>query len=148
MRRSLLSLAPLLLLGSCSQYTELSATFIDGRLGFVAKRGTEVDCVQVLGVYDVDSDEVMWEVGDPGTGSCLAALPIRYGQAVPHVTQGAKPLRPGRRYEVSGGASGGNSLSGRFRIFRALAWRVEDVPDEPSPAIPPEDVLASENHTQ
>lgn len=137
-----------LLLGSCSRYVELSAIFIDGRLGFVAKNGGAVDCVHLLGVDDAETGELMWEAGDPGSGSCLSALPILYGQAVPRITQAAKPLKPGRSYQVSDSASDGTSLSGRFRISRALAWRVEDLKEEPTPFRTPEDLLANESNPQ
>ena len=119
--RAALSLLPLLLLASCSQYTELSARFIDGRLAFVAKDGRTVDCVQYLSVIDVATGATMWELGSAATGDCQSSLPVFYGQG------GVKtPLVPERRYEVGGSASGGNSMSGRFVISRRTGWSVED----------------------
>jgi len=133
MRRFAVLLAPLLL-AACSSYTVLGARFVDGRLAFVAIDGAEVECIDALSVVDEASGEVMWEIGG-WDSPCQAPLPLRYGRKVVTVTQAAKPLRPGRRYEISGSAGGGHSVSGWFVVMRRAAWQVEDVPPRLLPDI-------------
>jgi hypothetical protein len=119
-------LLPLLLLG-CSQRTELSARFRDGRVVFVSLRDIAVDCVEFLTVVDLDTDVVMWEIGGVHSDRCQAALPITYGQDAPAVTHSARPLVPGHRYEVAGRGPGGNGLDGLFTLVREDRWRLQDL---------------------
>jgi hypothetical protein len=126
--RRLAALSLLLLLGSCSQLTRLSARFIDGQLAFVAADGGAVECVHAFGVTDAETRVAMWEVGRPGDGDCIASLPIRYGQSAGQLVVAKRPLVPGRRYEASGTAAAGNHLYGDFSIAPITGWRAVDVP--------------------
>ncbi|SOB79213.1 hypothetical protein SAMN06297144_0433 [Sphingomonas guangdongensis] len=128
MRR--LAPALVLLLGSCSQWTDVSARFIGARLAFVAVSGNAVDCVHTLAVIDANTREEMWAIGRAATGDCIASLPIWYGQSAGPVVR-KRPLVPGRRYEIEGSGAGGNHLSGRFVITPLAGWRITDVPNPP-----------------
>jgi hypothetical protein len=125
-------LAPvlLLLLGSCSQLTDLSARFIDGQLAFVARDGERVDCVHAFAVTDAVTHAVLWEVDRRAPEACELALPIRYGEKTLATRTPAQSLVPGRRYELDGTAAGGNYLTGGFVITPLSGWRATDVAPE------------------
>lgn len=148
-------------LGSCSYSYDLLAVVIDGRLAFIVDPSSDhkPDCIRSV---DVSVDKG-GPVAEPAAGdadrlvlhggvywwksfevtSCPNPFPIFYGQrlkGIPFIYDDgkpssveAKPLRIGVVYEVTTSSSGSGYGGGWFRISKD--GLVENLPDDPTPAI-------------
>jgi hypothetical protein len=124
----LLSLSVILLNG-CSQSTELSARFINGRLAFVPL-DNPLGCIRDIEVSERVSGRVVWKVDydHSEARACTGGAPIFFGWLPGRAaSKSAERLKVGIVYEVSGSAAGGNYFGGMFRITRMVGYRAEDV---------------------
>jgi hypothetical protein len=149
-----------LTLGSCSYGCDILAVVIGGRLAFIVDPASEwqPDCIYGISV-EADKGEpkaepektddrllvtnggLYWDQTFAVT-SCENRFPIFYGaplQGPPFVYNGkglgsvaAKPLRVGALYHVTTSGDGGYG-NGWFRIMPD--WRVENLRDDPTPAV-------------
>ncbi len=115
-----------LLLGSCSQMTDVSARYIDGKLAFVPIQRA-VDCVRDFAIVERATNRPVWTIAAVGT-ECVAAMPIRYGQTASTTKVVARRLRPNTIYRIEGIAEGSNYLGGAFVISAKRAWQLTDLP--------------------
>jgi hypothetical protein len=148
-------------LGSCSYSYDLLAVAIDGRLAFTVDPSSDhkPDCIRSIDVsVDKGGPIAQPSVGDDDrlvrnggvywwksfeVTSCPNPFPIFYGQRLKGIpfTYGdgkpdsveAKPLRIGVVYEVTASSSGSGYGGGWFRITKD--GRVENLPDDPTPAV-------------
>ncbi len=103
-------------LAGCSKATDVSARFIDGKIGFIALGG-EVDCIYTIEMREHESNRVVWSIPyDAQNRKCAGGLPILYGASLPGMAPDVAPmpLKPGTVYDLSGMGSGSNSFSVSF----------------------------------